>query len=741
MIDRVPQQVKYDNHFQLLCMLSPQVLGMSAFDQQGELLWQGSVANSDAESKIQAYVRNNPIKWRNSKNGIDKHRLESGEAVHHCCLQDAMEKSILTLVILTDESEARESTPQLALNDALYTLANGMQTELSLQQELALRDEELSTMADELTERYEELNLVYAADKQVHEFSHGQDSLQRLVANCTEFLNVGMTALIIPEKHIDIHDFNQVDPIPNPSTLLASLRKDIFSRLQVQGRSMVINSISEAVSYQVFSETPHKLIISPVVTGEQAVIGMLVIINHVRRADFTNSDRNLLDVMAKKVLKIIQANFDDLTGLQNDHSFEWSLAEALSTAHSQGTQHAILNFDLDGTKVINDVSGRKAGDALINLVGKTISRRVRGHDVVARIGGDEFGVLLENCPLDTASKLAENIGREIKKLSFEWEGDKHEIGACIGVAPITSESESVAVILSSVEVARNAAKERGRNQIRVYQQNDIDLLRRRDEMKWIGRVQAALREDRFKLFSQLIGSLKPGLESHYEILLRMNDEQGELVFPGQFMPAAEHYNLMPGIDRWVIEQTISQLLEASDPQQEPPCHVAINLSGQSLCDSGFQEFVCAQLERLGQYANHICFEITESAAIANLQEASLLISTVKETGVKFSLDDFGTGLSSFAYLQNLEVDYLKIDGSFVRKIETDSIAQTMVSAINQVGHAMGLHTVAEYVENEAILLRLRELGVDYAQGYCLAKPGLFQLQLEEIAGRLKASSV
>ncbi len=496
---------------------------------------------------------------------------------------------------------------------------------------------------------------------------------------------------------------------------------------------MVINSPQDVIQNQLTSSLPCKLLLSPVEGGNGDVIGMLAIINSNRRRDFSNSDRNLLGVMSKKVTKIVQANYDSLTGLENTHSFESSVAELLAKSRSRGVKHAILNVDIDRIGVINDICGREAGDAAIRLVAESIVKTVRTEDTVARLSGDEFGVLLENCPLETAERLAGRISQEIALLDFTWEESTHEVSVCIGVAPITVQSESAAVILSSVEVARNAAKERGKNRIQVYEQDDTDLQRRRDEMQWVGRIQSALRESRFLLYGQLIQGLDvQNGEQHYEVLLRMLDDQGKLIPPMEFLPAAERYHLMVSIDRWVVQQAIDQMLSMAGDVQTFPCNLSINLSGQSMSDEAFADFVCEQLKRLGSYAGLICFEVTESAAIANLDDAKRFMAKIKSQGCKFSLDDFGTGLSSFAYLRNLNVDYLKIDGSFVRKIDVDPVSEIMVSAINQVGHAMGLLTIAEYVENETIKQKLCDIGVNFGQGYALEKPKPLQACLENL---------
>ena len=726
MLSRAIEQIHYEHYCQLLQMLCKPSMVFAVFDGHGRCLWSNQDSNGGLHETILDYVQNHPHHTSELDINVASEVLNTDEIVYLLGVQSASDESQVNLIALMPATEAVRESDATTLIDAMRVVGMCLRNEIQL-------NTELENMADELSERYEELNLVYEADNQELKTAHGQESLRRLVSSCTDFLDVGMTALLMPDKRITIYDFNQSTPILNPAKLLMSLKQDLYGWLQSHNEPVVINSVQCAQSYNVHFDIPYKLLISPVDSGEQEIIGMLVIVNHTWKPDFTNSDRNILDVMAKKVTKIVQAHFDTLTGLENNQSFEWSLQEALKQAHGKDISHTLLSIDLDSTGVVNDISGREAGDALIRLVGQTVSKMVRHRDVVARLGGDEFGVLLDSCPLNIAATLAQNISQKISELKFEWEGKQHDVSACIGVAPITTETESIAGLVSSVEVARRAAKERGNNRIQVFEQNDIDLQRRREQIKWVGHVQEALREDRFQLYAQLIQSLSDKNDSHYEILLRMLGDNGSLISPIVFMPAAERYNLMPKIDRWVIRKTFDELRNAGQRLQNLPVSVSINLSGQSLSDDGFCEFVIHQLEHLGDYRRHICFEITESSAIGNLTDANQFISQIKAIGCRFSLDDFGTGLSSFAYLQNMNVDFLKIDGSFVRKLDTDAISETMVSAINQVGHAMGLKTIAEYVENEEIIRRLKAMGVDYGQGYALGKPQPFLHCLGEFA--------
>ncbi len=731
MLRRAIELIHYENYFQLLQILTKQQMHFAVFDRNSRCLWSSDEIDQQIYTRLQSHARAHPVRDSETETEIHQQQLDSGEWLISLMLHSSDSEQQLNILFLNSVCEATDPSEAVDLFEAVKGIGVCIQNELKL-------NDELESMADELGERYEELNLVYETDNQDSRSYHGFESLRRMVHSCTEFLDVGMSALLLPDKNISIYEVNPSIQILNPNKLLSSLKQDLYAWLKGHQESVVLNTEQNTRFYHLDTEIPYKLLVSPVDSGEGEVIGMLVIINHNWKDDFCNSDRNILDVMSKKITKIVQANYDALTGLENRASFEWNLQEALSQSQSKAVSHGLLNVDLDGTSVVNDISGREAGDALIRLVGLTISKIVRTRDVVARVGGDEFGVLLDSCPLETANKLAQKISKTISDLDFAWDGKQHEVSACIGVAAITAETESIASLTSAVEVARNAAKERGRSRLQVYQQNDIDLQRHKEEIQWVTRVQAALRENRFQLYGQLIqGLTEDSQDFHYEILLRMTDEKGSVLAPGLFLPAAEHYQLMPGIDRWVIRNTVDMLLESVQSLQGLP--VAINLSGQSLSDDGFYDFVRTELDRLGEYKQFIIFEITESAAIANLTDAIQFISQIKSMGCRFSLDDFGTGLSSFAYLQNMDVDYLKIDGSFVSKIETDPISKTMVSAINQVGQAMGLKTIAEYVENESILAHLKHLGVDYAQGYALGKPQPFALCLGESVKHRNAS--
>jgi diguanylate cyclase (GGDEF)-like protein/PAS domain S-box-containing protein len=417
------------------------------------------------------------------------------------------------------------------------------------------------------------------------------------------------------------------------------------------------------------------------------------------------------------------ASHDVLTELVNRREFEQRLERALKSAKARETSYAVLYLDLDQFKIVNDACGHNAGDALLKQIGSLLKSKIRWRDTLARLGGDEFGVLLESCTMDEALRTAEALRENIADYRFTWDDRTFRLGVSIGVVPITAATDDVASLLSAADSACAAAKDAGRNRVYNYQENDIDLMKRRKEMQWAARISNALDENRFELFRQTIQPLQPHAihGAHYELLIRMRDEQGQLIAPGLFIAAAERYGLMTAIDRWVIAQAFTWLVSEAD-ERERLSLCAINLSGQSLADEKFLPFVVEQFKKSGLSGSCICFEITETAAIASYSQANRFIHALKELGCRFALDDFGTGLSSFGYLKHFPVDFLKIDGSFVKEILHDPIDREMVRSINEIGHLTGKQTIAEFAENTEIITMLRGMGIDYAQGYGVSEP-------------------
>jgi len=423
-----------------------------------------------------------------------------------------------------------------------------------------------------------------------------------------------------------------------------------------------------------------------------------------------------------------QATHDALTGLPNRVEFENRVEQALRTAQSGKKKHAIFYIDLDQFKAVNDTAGHHAGDKLLQQLAQLMQDLLRSSDTLARLGGDEFGVLLPGCPLPMAEEIAEKLRAAVEEYRLVWEGDAFRVGLSIGVVPMQEETSNLTEILQSADSACYVAKERGRNCVHVFRPADIEVAEHRDKMQWMQRIQNALDNDLFLLHFQPIietsgKKIRAGL--HGEILVRMIDaDTRDIIMPSSFIPTAERYHLMPKIDKWVIKNS----LEAISKNETAGVSLdlcSINLSGQSMGDMAMVDFILEQIKISGVSPHKLCFEITESAVISNLEYARQFIIKLKDIGCSFALDDFGSGLSSFDYLKNLPVDYVKLDGSLIRDVATNKVSQAMVHAINYVSHVMNMKSIAEYVEDDAILHQLQRISIDYVQGYEIGRPGLF----------------
>lgn len=418
-----------------------------------------------------------------------------------------------------------------------------------------------------------------------------------------------------------------------------------------------------------------------------------------------------------------QATHDELTGLFNRREFEARLTQALESAQIDQQQHALVYMDLDKFKIVNDSCGHLAGDELLKQFCVLLKSSIRTSDTLARLGGDEFAALLIGCPIQQAESIAGTIQKRVQAFRFVWNNRSFEVGVSMGISMITPQNSSVTDVLNNADSACYVAKSVGRNLIHIYNENDVVVQQHRGEMQWVQKITQALADNRFTLYSQAIQPVSslPADLRQFEILLRMKDENGNLVGPQQFIPAAERYQLMSAIDRWVIDNAFAALTE-HNAANEPQWAFSINLSGQSLSDPELLNFIIETRDKYSLNPQWICFEITETSAITKLANAKHFISSLKNIGFRFALDDFGSGMSSFAYLRELNIDYLKIDGRFVRQISQNQIDYAMVASINQIGQLMGIQTIAEFVENDQILQLIKTMQIDFAQGYGIDKP-------------------
>jgi len=469
------------------------------------------------------------------------------------------------------------------------------------------------------------------------------------------------------------------------------------------------------------------LIVLLAVAGTLVPVGVVLTQRMVRRVDQAERELKELKLRQEYAAKLAyHASHDPLTGLLNRLEFENRLRLALQTAATQGRQHVVMYLDLDQFKIVNDTCGHAAGDRMLGQVSMLLKRQVRDGDSLARLGGDEFGVLLENCPMQDAVRIADELRRCIADFRFVNDDRSFSIGASIGVVQVADGTLNLTEVLSAADAACYMAKEKGRNRVQYYRPHDSEVSVRRGEMEWASRLQRALQGGRFVLYAQQIMSVagQPPIENHYELLVRMLDDHGRIILPMAFIPAAERYSLMSSIDQWVIQRAFSTINSFGTNGGT----YAINVSGTSIADERFLEFVRDQFKHYRMPPRTICFEITETAAIANFDKAARFFGEMKSLGCLFSLDDFGAGMSSFGYLKHLPVDFIKIDGSFVKNVAYDEVDRATVQAINDVGHVMGKKTIGEFVDGEMGLVALREMGVDFAQGDWIGPPVPFVAQ-------------
>ncbi len=442
-----------------------------------------------------------------------------------------------------------------------------------------------------------------------------------------------------------------------------------------------------------------------------------------RRGDIVGAVMVFYDVAASRGnthLLSYHATHDRLTGLANRVEFERRLKGVIEESRSRGGQHALCVLDLDQFKVVNDTGGHAVGDQLLRQLTRQLQTRARDTDTLAHFGGDEFGLLLASCPLDKAVAVADNLLQLVRDFRFEWRGSTFNLSASIGVVPITATEADAGEVLVKADAACFAAKEKGRNRLQVYEPGDLEYARRHSEMQWVSRLTRALEQDLFVLYAQPIQPIAPQGVPHFEVLVRLR-EDGRLIPPVDFIPAAERYGLMPRLDRWILSHALAVFARHRGGAADGRV-CSINVSGGSLGDREFLDLLRAELKTHDLPADSVCFEITETAAVTNMDLAVRFIEELRALGCRFALDDFGTGLCSFGYLKQLKVDYLKIGGTFVKDIEHDATASATVQAINTIGHTLGMRTIAEHVANPEILRQVTAMGVDYAQGYALAEP-------------------
>lgn len=715
----------------MLPRVFPGVARLEVRERQGDLFWSWAPASGSNDG-----TDDNPVvAWSDFGSGIEKRQISESRVQFRVAIASKEYGAVAWL------TAAYDTQPSVSMSTAPEPLRRAFaDAKIFLQEEIELQSE-CNQLAAELGERYEELNLVYSTKDQVDYFEEGQEALVRLVHNCADYLDVGLAALICRERSVEIHSVNSTESPPNVEGLLELLNTVVYDRVESQVQSIVLNEESDDDRERLFGGRDENLLVYPVLDDHGTAIGLLAVVARHDMHVFSNGDRNLLEVMAKKASRIIHTHHDSLTGLMNRSGFESSLVASLASTQSKNLEHVLLHINIDRLHVVNDLMGYQEGDMLIRRVARCLRATLRDTDIVSRIGGGEFAVLLPNCDVRQGYSVAEKIRASVTELSVVSAQRTLDVSTCIGIAQVTRDTEGIVAVMAAAEIACKAAKDGGRDRIEVFEQDNTTLVRRSEEIEWIGRVQEALRDDLFVLHCQPVLPVEERTNPpHFEVLVRMRDYNGDILPPAEFLPAAERYQLMPTVDRWVVHHTLKVLGANWTTFADIDPVFCINLSGQSFANPGFQAFIIDEIRDAGVPPSNICFEVTETAAIANIDDAVTFMTSLKRFGCRFSLDDFGAGLSSFGYLKVLPVDYLKIDGSFVREVISDKVSQTMVDAMCRIGKTMQLTMVAEFVGDDETRKALSSIGIDYVQGYHIGKPVPIEEILNCLENRARAES-
>ena len=585
-----------------------------------------------------------------------------------------------------------------------------------------------------------ELKLVYEVDEKIHGQSRSHAGLAQLVGQSGRFLGIAYSVLLMPAKRIRISATHSSWKNVNRRVLDRYLIDQMLPRLEGK-RSPVVFEIPPVEGGETPADEGYQTLLCPVMDQQGNVEGMLALLGRVNTESFNTSHRRFMSHIVRKVEYVIEKSFDAMTGLMNRSGFEAQMHEAWKSLESDNDAHQVIYFDLDNLQLVNDTFGRKAGDEVIMRFARLLDSDLPRSAVLSRLTGDDFCILLTHANAEQGLALAHQVREKGQSLRY-LEGDKSlQITISIGVAEFNRKSGDEGASLTAARMACEAAKDHGRDRIEVYDEQNHSIIRRHDDMQLVAQIQQTLDSDGFALMAQPISSITGDRDvPRYEILLRMRDDHGSAVPSSAFFSAAERYQLMPQVDRWVISKTIASLKEHPEVVNDAGAVFSVNLSGQSLSDDDILEFIVEEIAAAGLPATSLGFEVTESAAVSNLEKAQEFIAALHEHGCSIALDDFGAGLSSFAYLKNFTVDILKIDGGFIRDISENRISESMVAAITQVAKVMELETVAEYVEDEKTRKLVAKLGVHYAQGHAIGKPAPFEDVLGELAGQSQEST-
>ncbi|MBX5460191.1 MAG: EAL domain-containing protein [Steroidobacteraceae bacterium] len=721
----------FEPYVQLIRSLLPRATSVAIFDARGEMQWTSeTTVGPDLVQLIEEVL---PLA-RNNTEGAGEMRLIGGnQPVYACWLRNEAGALLAVLTVLCrpvgpTDTEARSFSMVHAL---IRPALECMRRDLLARAEIA----DLTTTITRLDKDFE-LLLADATGTRSAAGHESADDLKIIVQQALDHLKCMTAALIVPEKGIVLLQTAGDEP-PADNQLVARMHRQLLSMAQMRREPVIINQLTTGGGT---SPVPFRILSCPLQQGTGKVIGILALFRELAAPAFAPRDARICDLLARRANGVIESNYDAMSGLYTWPAFEQRM-RAVAAARTNSRWSA-LYIDTDQLHLINDNFGMHVGDNVIGQLGELIRRRLPPGAFAARISGDRFAVLLPS-GIEDAELFAESLREGALQIGAMQGEARLHVSISIGVAALEHGLGEFTHSLATAETACKAAKDRGRNRVETYQVEDQSIVRRFADINIAARLRMAISEDRLRLDAQLITPLSPGPDTrpHYELLLRMIDEDGKTVGPDRFISAALRYQLMPTIDRWVIEKTLALVKPHAAMLSGHPVRFAINFSGQSLNDDDFGDFLFSRIKESGLDPALFCFELTENATVANITKAEVLMRRLRRLGCAIALDDFGTGLSSLSYLRQLPVTTLKIDGSFVRDILRDARSESMVHAIAQLARSMSMLTVAEYVETDEIRQRITALGVDYGQGFAMGRPVPFTDVLAELPLIAAASTV
>jgi len=711
----------FDPYGRLLRMLMPSLRGVVVHDGFANLVWASDEWDLADEPGIIKETIANALADAVEYPGVVR-TLDADRAVYSFAIRgEHIELLGVVSLIARLSGKQSEARPLQTVRQLVQPALECLRRELSLRSKLGSRERDLDV-------RERDLDLMLEISSHQSAAASDADEFSLIMKTGLERMGCALAALWVPDKNIALSLTRSGAPMSPES--LQRAQHHLMAWMQLQQRTIVVNHISKVASDVA---APYKILACPVRHPSERVMGVLALFNPPSAQDFDLHQTRIAEVLAKRATSIIQAQYDSSTGLMTRQAFERQASSLLGSTASANT-HIILYLDIDRLHVINETFGMHVGDDVIASVAECMAKSLPPGALSARISGDRLAALIPNSNMDAAAIVAEKIRAAAAAIAPRAGQGSYEVSVCLGAAPIGRSDNPLPHALATAEIACKAAKDRGRNRVEIFQDSDQSIIRRHTDILVIGKLRDALGNDSFRLDAQPILPLRGNYgRPRFELLIRMVGDRGEIIPPGKFISAAERYQLMPTVDRWVVRRACELLGEHSASVGEDIARFAINLSGQSLQDESFLPFVIEQIKNSGLAPGVLCFELTETATIGNLVNAQNFMRSLQDLGCQFALDDFGTGVSSLAYLKDLSVNYLKIDGTFVRDAITNSRSESMIKAIAQLAKVMCMETIAEYVETDVLRARMADLGVDYGQGFAMGRAQPLEDLLRELA--------